>query len=214
MLSGITGTCWPFLYPFSKGSPCSRSGRWRRSREPFPRRDFPSSCRLILRPLVYWHSPSICPRVSGWARYLRHITSIFLSAHANTDLVPKVVVLSLRASMNLDGLSRLCSSSHTFPVLFLEKSGTPFPWLLNSAHWFMCAFLRRFLAFSISFKEADQLIRKVLAIVLSHLLHSSIIRQATAGSIEFVIFIALLRVPSLTICSNLGNPCPPQTLGA
>ena len=73
----------------------------------------------------------------------------------------------------------------------------------------MCSFLNRFLALSIFSKVAGQLIRKELAVCFSFLLAASSIRQAPAGSIELAIFIALLRVPSLTICSNLGTPRPP-----
>ena len=157
---------------------------------------------------MYWQSPHMCPRVSGWARYPLQATSTFLSTRANTVLVTKVLVLSLRASMNLDGMSRLCSKSHTLPVLFLEKSRTPCPRLLSSAHCFTRAALSLFLAFSTSSKEADQLILRKLAITLNFLSHSSSIRLEIAGSIEFIILVALFRVPSFKTCSNLGNPCP------
>ena len=47
--------------------------------------DFTSSCLFILRALVYRQSPNMCPRVSGWARYLLQATSTFLSTRANIN---------------------------------------------------------------------------------------------------------------------------------
>jgi hypothetical protein len=52
-----------------------------------------------------------------------------------------------------------------------------------------------------------------LAIFLSCNSMSPFIRLETAGSMEFLILVALLRVPRFTKCSNLGNPNPPLFLG-
>lgn len=156
----------------------------------------------------------MCPRVSGWARHLLQATSTYLSARANTVRVPKVFVLSLMASMNLGGLSKLHSSSYTLPVLFLEKSLTPWPWLLNSNHCLICAHFSLFLAFYMSSEVADQLILRELAIFFNFLSFFSLIRLDAAGSIEFLRFIALFRIPSSIICSNLDKPSPLLAFGA
>lgn len=41
------------------------------------RRVFTSSCLLILSLFVCWHSSKMCPRVSGWAWHLLHITFMY-----------------------------------------------------------------------------------------------------------------------------------------
>jgi hypothetical protein len=58
------------------------------------------------------------------------------------------------------------------------------------------------------------LMLKELAIFLNSKSISSVNKLETAGTIESLIFIAFLRIPSLTVGSNLGIPSPPQFFGA
>ena len=81
-----------------------------------------------------------------------------LSACANTILVAKVFVISLMTAMNLEGLSRLYSSSNTFPVLFFEKWLTPWSSFLNSNHNLTCPYFRILLAFSMPSEVADHFV--------------------------------------------------------
>ncbi|XP_046685359.1 collagen alpha-1(III) chain-like [Homalodisca vitripennis] len=71
------------------------------------------------------HSPMTCPRVSGFRRHRRHKVTLFLAVRFIAVLVPKVLVLSLRASMYCPGLKAFWLRSQWFPNGLFRNQLTP-----------------------------------------------------------------------------------------